>query len=149
MCNECPSLPCCDGIVVTSPLCCSVMHMLQKSSSACYTKGHAHYVDNWHGLSRESEGDGEAVVNRVCFSLIVLLVWLQCSASMTPGSVIAALVGLHGGKQLCCQQGTSNHSSTFHTCWTPANTVPFILKPPLTRQGAEHKKHLVYCVALP
>lgn len=39
----------------------------------------------------------------------------------------------------CSQQGTSNHWSTFNTCWTPANTLSFVPKPPLTRQGAEQR----------
>lgn len=39
----------------------------------------------------------------------------------------------------CGQQGTANHWRTFNTCWTPANTLSFVLKPPLTRQGTEQR----------
>lgn len=71
--NECPILPCYDGFVVSFPLCCSVIHILQKNktSSASHTKGHAHYVDNWHGLSREPESDDGAVVNHMWLSFSV------------------------------------------------------------------------------
>lgn len=74
----CPCLPCQDAIVSFS-LCCSVMHILQKSSSACHTKGHAHYVDNWCGLSREPECDDGAVAHRTWLSFSV------AGTSPTPG----------------------------------------------------------------
>ena len=64
---------------------------------------------------------------------------------MTPASV-RALMGLCGTNnyQVCSQQGTSNHSSPFHTCWTPANT--FVLNTLRTEQGTEQRFNKKPCL---
>lgn len=66
---------------------------------------------------------------RLCYSVLVLLVRVQRSAAMTAGSV-STLMGTWGTNnyELCCQQGTSNHSRTFHNSWAPATT--FVLNTP-------------------
>lgn len=68
---------------------------------ACYTKGHAHYVDNWRGLL-----DGQADVAPVTQISAIALVGHYCTS----------------GQQLCCQQGTSYRSGAFFTCWTHTET---------------------------
>lgn len=62
-------------------------------------------------------------------SVLVLLVRVQRSAAMTAGSV-STLMGPWGTNnyELCCQQGTSNHSRSFHNSWAPATM--FVLNTP-------------------
>lgn len=75
---------------------------------------------------------------RLCYSVLVLLVRVQRSAAMTAASV-STLMGPWGTNnyELCCQQGTSNHSWTFHNSWAPATM--FVLNTPaagrLTQRG--------------
>lgn len=115
---------------------CSVMHMLQKSSSACYTKGHAHDVDNWHGLSRQPEGDGKGVVNCVWFSFD------------SAGSIIT-LLGRHGtdGKQLPTRQSTGNIKSLNYLLHL-LNTCEHFLRIPLTRQETEQRLKKIWFTVL-
>lgn len=100
-----------------------------------HAKGRAHLVDNWRGLFPRAQ-----VWRRSPW-----LVWFS-DAGTSPalgchgtGAASEAPVGLCGTNnyQLCSRPGTSNHSGTFHTCGTPANT--FVSNDPLTRQEAGRK----------
>lgn len=99
-----------------------------------HTKGGAH-------LSREAAGVRCWSCGQACaimLQCLVLLVRVQRSAAMTAGSV-STLVGPWGTNnyELCCQQGTSNHSRTFHNSWAPATT--FVLNTPAAGRLAQRR----------
>lgn len=75
---------------------------------------------------------------RLCCCVLVLLVRVHRSAAMTAGSV-STLMGPWGTNnyELCCQQGTSNHSRTFHNSWAPATM--FVLNTPAAGQLTQRR----------
>lgn len=84
---------------------------------------------------------------------MMVRVWLTVCDSVLIEQAASSLLWdlvtpVENNYQLRSQHGTSNRSSTFHTCWTPANRAAFVLKTPLTRQRTEQRLKKIWFTVL-